>query len=209
MCLTAARKFAQSACGVDINSRAIRFAEFNRQLNGIGGVSTYSGDLFEPVQSKVFDWIVAHPPYAPALVDSIACRDAGTDGERVSTDVIRELPHYLSDGGEFYGYLLLSDRRDAPAECRVRDMLGAEGKELDVALLVLSEWSAVAFVSDRAGASRGSKENEELIEACRKLGISKFLTTALTIRTRRGSSPSTLRHPAFGWQTVQTMADHL
>jgi hypothetical protein len=207
VCLTAAQNFAQSACGVDINPRAILFAEFNKKLNGTENVTTYCGDLFEPVRSRFFDRIVAHPPYVPALVDSITYKDSGVDGERVSTDLIRGIPRHLSDGGEFYGYLMLSDRLDAPAELRVREILGADGQELDVALLVIHEHSPASFLLRRAGPNPFSEENEQLKEACRKLWITKFVSTVLTIRSRRGLSPSTFRHRATGWQTVTAMAD--
>jgi carbamoyltransferase len=206
VCLKAARNFAESVYGVDINPRAIRFAEFNKKLNGIENVTVYCGDLFAPIQSTLFDRIVAHPPYIPALVDSVTYKDGGVDGERVSIDLIRGLPRHLSDGGEFYAYLSLSDRLDAPAELRVREMLGADGQEFDVALLIVSEESPVSFLLRRADPNPFSEQNEQLKEACRKLTITKFITTVLTIRSRRGSSPSTFRHRATSWKTVTAMA---
>lgn len=206
VCLKAARNFAQSVHGVDINPRAIRFAEFNKKLNGIENITTYCGDLFKPVQAMRFDRIVAHPPYVPALVDSVTYKDGGVDGERISTGLIRGLPEHLSDGGEFYGWLSLSDRHDVPAEFRVRELLGANHREFNVALLVVNEQSLGSFLLKRAGSDPFSKENEQLKEECRKLGITKFLTTILTIRNRRGASPLTVRHRATGWETVMAMA---
>jgi SAM-dependent methyltransferase len=205
--LTAARNFAQFAYGVDINRRAVRFAEFNKKLNGIENVATFCGDLFEPIQSRVFDRIVAHPPYIPALVDSLTYKDGGLDGEHVSKRLIQEMPHHLSDGGEFYSYLSLSDRIDAPAELRVREFLGAAGQELDVTLLVVHEHSLLSFLFRRAGPNAFSAENEQLKETCRSLGITKFISTVLAIRPRRRSSPSTIRHRATGWQTVTAISE--
>jgi methylase of polypeptide subunit release factors len=206
--LKAARSFAESVHGVDINPRAIQFAEFNKKLNGIENVQTYCGDLFKPVQTMRFDRIVAHPPYIPALVDSVAYKDGGVDGERISTDLIRGLPSHLEDGGAFFGWLSLSDRLDAPAELRVRNLLGTYDHELDVALLVVNEQSPGSFLLKRAGPNPFSKENEQLKEECRKLGITRFLTTILTIRSRKGPSPLTVRHRATGWETVMAMAEH-
>lgn len=206
VCLKAARSFAQSVHGVDINPRAIRFAEFNKKLNGIENIITYCGDLFKPVHAMRFDRIVAHPPYIPALADSVTYKDAGIDGERISSDLIRSLPGHLSEGGEFYGWLSLSDRIDIPAEFRVRELLGTNHLEFDVALLVVNEQSLGAFLMKRAGPNPFSKENEWLREECKKLGITKFLTTILTIRSRRGYSPLTVRHRATGWETVMAMS---
>jgi hypothetical protein len=51
--------------GVDINPRAIAFAEFNQQLNGIRNVEFMQGDLYQPVVDRQFDLILANPPYNP------------------------------------------------------------------------------------------------------------------------------------------------
>ena len=207
VCMAAARNFAQSVHGVDVNPRAIRFAEFNKKLNGIENISTYCGNLFEPVQSKVFDRIVAHPPYVPAIVDSLTYRDGGIDGERVSTDLIRGIPRHLADGGAFHAYLGLSDRLDAPAELRVREMLGADHQEFDVALLLINEQSLLSWLARGVDPNPFSEENERLRDACRKLGIIRFFTAILTVRSRRGSSPATYRHRAFSSETVAAMAN--
>jgi carbamoyltransferase len=206
VCLTAARHFAQSVCGVDINPRAIRFAEFNKKLNGIENVTTYCGNLFEPVQSRTFDCIVAHPPYVPALVNSVTYRDGGVDGERISTDLIRGVPEHLSDGGEFHSYLVLSDRIDAPAELRVRKMLGEYAQEFDVALLILAERSPASYLLKRADPNPFTEEYEQKVKACRQLGITNFLSTVLTIQSRRGISPSTFRNRAISSETVRAIA---
>jgi len=212
VCLTAAQHFARSVYGVDINPRAIRFAEFNKKLNGIENITTYCGDLFEPVQSRTFDRIVAHPPYVPALVDSptyraLTYRDGGVDGERISAQLIRAVPKHLSDGGEFHSYLVLSDRFDDPAELRVRKMLGEYGQEFDIALLILAEQSPASYLLKRSDSNPFTEVYEQKYEACRQLGIVKFLSTVLTIRSRRGTSPTTIRNRAISWETVAAMAD--
>jgi SAM-dependent methyltransferase len=205
VCLNAAQNFAESVCGVDINPRAIRFADFNKKLNGIENVATYCGNLFQPLQSRRFDRIVAHPPYVPAVADSLVYKHGGQDGERISADLISGIPHHLADGGEFHGFFAISDRIDAPAELRVRELLGPDGQELDVALLTVTELSLVWYLSSMPGLD--AKGAEELRESCKKLGITRFVTAAVTIRSRRGSTPSTFRHRALGWQTAAAMAD--
>jgi SAM-dependent methyltransferase len=205
VCLTAAQHFAQSVYGVDINPRAIRFAEFNKRLNGIKNITTYCGNLFEPVQSKKFDRIVAHPPYVPALINSLAYRDGGIDGENISTGLIRGVPDHLSDGGEFHSYLMLSDRIDAPAELRVRKMLGHHAQEFDVALHVLAERAPASLLLDRSNSNPFTEGYEQSLEACRQLGILKFLSTVLTIRSRRGISPRTVRNTVVSWETIKAM----
>lgn len=205
-CLRAARAFAESACGVDINSRAIHFAEFNRKLNGIGAVQLHCGDLFAPVASCTFDRIVAHPPYIPAARQSFIYKDGGPDGEEISARLIRALPRHLSDGGSFHGYLLLSDRREAPAELRVREMLGTDEQQFDVALLTLLEESPAAFLGERPDPDFFSENNEYLREIARRLEILQFVKAFLTIQPRRARVPATTRHRAMGWETMMRMA---
>jgi methylase of polypeptide subunit release factors len=206
ICLNASRNFSRVASGTDINPRAVHFAQFNQKLNGIEGVQFSCGNLFEPVQSSLFDRIVTHPPYVPGLADEALYRAGGVDGEHVSMSLIRQLPQYLSDRGEFYGWFLLSDRLDAPAELRVREALGGDRNEFDIALLVSGETTLVDFFADRV---RRSPREMHLVENCRKLGIKKFVNTSLYIRRRRGSQALTLRRKALSWQSLNALGDQM
>lgn len=208
ICLRMARSFAESVCGVDSNPRAIHFAEFNRRLNGIDRVvELHSGDLFAPIAGRTFDRIVAHPPYMPARDNGLMYKDGGPDGEQISSRLLRALPQHLSEEGSFHGFLLLSDRKDAPAEARVREMLGADEHLFDVALLTMLEETPAAFLSERPDPDFFSKTNESLREAARILGIVRFVKAFLTIRRRRGIVPVTIRHRATGWETIMRMSE--
>lgn len=74
--------------------------------------------------------------------------NGGLDGEEISAPLIRALPQHLSNRGSFHGHLLLSDRRGAPAEFRVREMLGTDEQQFDVALLTLLEETPAAFLGE-------------------------------------------------------------
>lgn len=208
VCLRMARSFAESVCGVDSNPRAIHFAEFNRRLNGIDQVvELHCGDLFAPIAGRVFDRIVAHPPYMPASQNGFVYKDGGPDGEQISSRLIRALPQHLSDEGSFHGFLLLSDRNDASAETRVREMLGADERLFDVALLTMLEETPAAFLGERPDPNFFSENNHALRESARILGIVRFVKAFVTIRRRRGIVPVTLRHRAAGWETMMRMSE--
>ncbi len=192
-CLTTGSGAADIAYGIDINPRAIRFAEFNRLLNGLHNARLECGDLFGTMVGTRFDRIVAHPPYVPIVGGRAVFADGGINGEPVSAAIIRQVPQHLTEIGAFYAYLLLSDRRAAPAEWRVRDMLGRGHEDFDVMLLVNREQSPVTHESDANAPVRPSNGAELLIQACIDLRIERILITGLVIRPRQGREAVTLR----------------
>jgi carbamoyltransferase len=133
--LLGAAGYAGHAWALDITERATRMCEFNARLNGIENVTILTGDLYEPVKGKTFDRIISHPPYVPKPESRIIYRDGGADGEDVLRRVLRELPEYLQPGGLFCCRCMASDRKDAPLEQRLREMIGPEHTAFDVAVI--------------------------------------------------------------------------
>ena len=81
--LLGARDFAAHSYAFDIAERSVKFAEFNRRLNGLPNMTNGAGDLYEPAGPKTFDRIVAHPPYVPVLKPKAIFHDGGDDGEQI------------------------------------------------------------------------------------------------------------------------------
>ncbi|NRA95840.1 MAG: methyltransferase [Planctomycetes bacterium] len=94
-----ARSYASEVVGVDRNPRAIRFARFNADLNGLDGVFFHLGDLYEPVKGERFDTITANPPFVPSPVGDLAFRDGGADGEEVLRRIVFGAAAHLESGG--------------------------------------------------------------------------------------------------------------
>ena len=111
----------------DLTARATHFARFNRLLNGCENVEVVQGDLYEPVEERTFDRIVAHPPYVPALSETHVFRDAGETGESVLERIVAGLPRHLRLGGTFYGLSAGWDTAEGPFEARIRRWLGDHG----------------------------------------------------------------------------------
>jgi SAM-dependent methyltransferase len=123
---------AERVTAVDITERCTDFARFNCWLNSSERVDIRQGDLFDPVRGERFDRILAHPPYVPALSETLIYRDGGETGDRLLRRIIVELPGYLKSGGTFHVLSIGMDTVEAPFEARVREWLGAASSEFDI-----------------------------------------------------------------------------
>jgi SAM-dependent methyltransferase len=141
-------RYAQHAWSCDLAERSVRFAEFNRRLNGIENAICLQGDLYQPVADLTFDRIVAHPPYVPSTEQEVLFRDGGEDGEQVLRGVIEGLPRHLRAGGRCYCQTMATDREGNSFEQRIRGWLGERGREFDVILVANSIRSKNEFLQD-------------------------------------------------------------
>ncbi len=195
----AAARSAGHAWAVDITARSTAFARFNAALNELPNVTVLQGDLYAPVAGLVFDRIVAHPPYMPALEDRRIFRDGGADGERITRRVLAEAPAFLRPGGRLYCTCVMTERSDAPLEERVRHLLGDASADIDVLVLVTAASDPlIHFAGELASRRRGFEEVAGILEAFRELRIQSFVGCTivlerhatprppLTVRRRRG-----------------------
>jgi methylase of polypeptide subunit release factors len=92
----------QSATGVDLNPRALRFAEHNAALNGLDNCNWLEGDLYAPVAGQRFDLITANPPFVPTPeTDMELHRTGGESGEDIAQRLVAGLAEHLEAGGTF------------------------------------------------------------------------------------------------------------
>lgn len=94
-----ASRYCEEVVAVDLNPRAIRFARFNAQLNGIEGYRVVEGDLYQPVSGERFDVIIANPPFVPSPEESLKFRDGGSSGERILRSIVVESVNFLTPSG--------------------------------------------------------------------------------------------------------------
>jgi hypothetical protein len=85
--------------GVDLNPRAVNFANFNAPLNGFPSVRFLQGDLYAPARDRRYDLIVANPPYVISPEARYLFRDSGLKGDEIAQRVIREGTPLLEEGG--------------------------------------------------------------------------------------------------------------
>jgi len=94
---------AGSVTAIDISRRAVACAHLNARLNG-ARVQALRGDMLAPVAGRVFDLIVANPPYLPGTLDkprgAARAWEGGADGRSLIDRLCREAPAHLAPGGE-------------------------------------------------------------------------------------------------------------
>jgi SAM-dependent methyltransferase len=191
----AAARSAGDAWAADITERCTRFAEFNARLNGLENVTAVQGDLYEPVHGLTFDRIVAHPPYVPATETKMVYRDGGEDGEQVVRRILRGLPDHLEPGGRFYLTCVATDRKEAPLEERLREMIGETQGEFD--LLIVSHYMLPPpeYYGRLAASGRITYAlAEERTELFRQLEAERIVYGSIVLqRHRRARRPFTVR----------------
>jgi hypothetical protein len=96
-----AANHSKKVVAVDCNPRAISFATFNAQLNGLKNVDFLTGDLFDPVQGSTFDLIVMNPPIVISPEFRAHYRESGMDQDQFCQNVARRAPDFLEEGGYF------------------------------------------------------------------------------------------------------------
>jgi SAM-dependent methyltransferase len=151
-------RYARRAWAADITERSTRFARFNAALNGVANCEALQGDLYQPVRGRRFDRIAAHPPYMPSLEQTYVFRDGGEDGEQITRRVVAGLPDHLVPGGRAYCTCMLTDRRNAPAELRIREMLGPAAEAFDLVLAVYQVFQPTEYYLRLALAGRAPLE---------------------------------------------------
>jgi methyltransferase family protein len=187
--LIAGASFAKTAYTTDLGERCVHFSEFSRRLNGLENVSTAAGDLYNAVPGRMFDRIVAHPPYIPSKETSILFRDGGEDGEQIFRGVIEGLPRALAPGGRLHCVTFASDRRSGELEDRIRSWLGPDESEFDV-VLVASELRNRPDYAIR-NLTKGEKlklgESGETLE---RLGVTRLFYGSVIVQRKPASRPA-------------------
>lgn len=145
--LSAASRYAKHAWGVDISARSVRFAEFNRRMNGIENATILQSDLYESVRNLTFDRIISHPPYVPATKVKVIFSDGGETGEEILAGIIQGLPRHLRTGGRFHTLVLGVDCEDETFEERIRKWLGPQQGDFDLVMVSHSLRSPLEFVA--------------------------------------------------------------
>ena len=97
------RRIAERVVATDISERALWFTAMNARLNGVDGIETRLGSLFEPVAGERFDVIASNPPFVitPRAegVPAYEYRDGGATGDALMAAVVGGIGAHLAPGG--------------------------------------------------------------------------------------------------------------
>ncbi len=113
----AAAAYSDDVTGVDLNPRAIRFAQFNAAVNRIERARFVVGDAYEPLGAERFDAILANPPFVPwpADDDALLYRGGGARGEDVLARILAGAVERLPPDGSLSIVADLVDAATLPA----------------------------------------------------------------------------------------------
>jgi hypothetical protein len=98
-----ASRHASRVIATDISQRALDFAAFNAELNGIRTIEFRRGDMFDPLAHERFDYIVTNPPFVITPrgdgIPAYEYRDGGRVGDAIVAEVIAGAARHLRSGG--------------------------------------------------------------------------------------------------------------
>ena len=98
-----ARRDIAEVVATDISESALRFTRLNALLNGVDGIRTRRGSLFEPVEGEQFDRVVSNPPFVitprVAGVPAYEYRDGGMQGDDLVAAFVSGVGAHLAPGG--------------------------------------------------------------------------------------------------------------
>jgi len=102
--LLAISYYADDVTLVDLNPRAVRFSRFNLLLNGISSKHSrvYLGDLYKALgtEDRIFDVILANPPFVPGILDqNVLYRAGGLKGDKITMAVVQGAGQWLTSDG--------------------------------------------------------------------------------------------------------------
>ncbi|SRR6266542_1470837 len=90
---------AKRVLATDVSARALNYATFNAQLNGVRNIEFRLGSWFTPLGDERFEVIACNPPYVISPSTDFLFRDSGLPGDSVSELVVRGIPAHLEEGG--------------------------------------------------------------------------------------------------------------
>lgn len=182
-----AARHADRVVATDVNGRALAYARFNAALNGVTNVELRQGSFLEPVADERFDLVVANPPYVISPESSLVFRDSGLGRDRVSEQLVRDLPRRLEEGAFATVMVSWVEDPDAPL-ARPRTWLDGSGCDAwilhtgtDDPLAAAAGWNrSVASLEERA------ERIDRWLEYFRGEGIEAIAYGAIVLRRRAG-----------------------
>ena len=162
---------AETSKAVDINPRALRYAEINAALNSVS-CECHLKDLFAAVPGETFDLITANPPFVPSPdPDVLIHRSAGETGEEVPERLVSALPEHLASGGLFSMVLDHPVYENESYLDKLESWLGQQ-RGWGIAVLTFRQLGLGAYIMNHLSGVPEYEETFELyLESYSKLGF--------------------------------------
>jgi SAM-dependent methyltransferase len=184
-------RHAERVVATDLNPRAVAFADLNVALNGLEGIETRQGDLFEPVEGETFDLIVSNPPFviSPDEASGQLFRDSGMRGDRFCEALVRRLPEFLNDGGLAHVLVSWTHGEDEDWSAPLRSWVSGSG--CDAMLVHLNSYTPLKHAAEwnrglRWDAEAYTEALDRWLAYYREHGIEAVAWGAVVLRKRAG-----------------------
>lgn len=144
-----ARRAASGVVATDISDRALSYTRLNALLNGVEGVETRRGSLFDPVRGETFDRIVSNPPFVITPrrddVPEYEYRDGGMVGDDLVAAFIAGAGEHLAPGGVAQLLANWETRDGTPGLDRAREWVEASAVPLDAWIVERESLDPLAY----------------------------------------------------------------
>jgi hypothetical protein len=162
-------------------------------------VEIRAGDLYDPVEGRSFDRILAHPPYVPSFSDSPIYRDGGDTGDKVVRRILEGMPDHLAPGGTFHTLGIAMDADGKLFEERARQWMGRR-QDFDLVFALKEPKEPEDFGRLLGSRSVGTELQvfERWMELAESLRIEKVVYGALAGRRHQTPGPPQTRRVQFG-----------
>lgn len=192
-CLAA--RDGSTVTGVDVNPRALAFARFNGQLNGLE-VEWLEGDLFAPVAGRRFDLVLCNPPYVVSPAHTFVYRD-GPPG--LCARIAQEAPAHLAVAGVLQMVCHWPLRRGQDGEAEL--LAWFEGSGCDAWVLRSRDFDVLSYASLWLGQQHEdeqayARELDEWLAFYEREGIEAVADGLVVLRRADGRAPWTEVRPA-------------
>jgi hypothetical protein len=188
--LLLATEHVERSVGVDLNPRALRYAEFNAVLNGVDDrIELLEGNTYEPVEGRTFDAIVCNPPYVVSPEAQYAFRDGGLPADQFCEQLVREAPRFLNEGG--YAHVLASWVHPVDEEWSAPLRRWVEGSGCDALVFHTVSQDPLSYAATWNKALRWDPVAyagalDRWMDYDRKMGIEAIAWGAVVLRKRSG-----------------------
>lgn len=211
----------------DISQRALDYARFNAELNGVQ-IDLRRGSLLEPVAGETFDVIVSNPPFVitPSSVrdglGTMEYRDGGADGDSLAAQILGAAQEHLTPGGMMYmlaNWEIAGEKPGVvPEPWHARPASWFVGTDLDALVIQRESTTPDAYVSlwlGDGGLRPGHPDYSQMFQAwladfdARGVGAIGFgyivagrPDTMILTESESGGDPSRGRQPVRSYQAI-------
>lgn len=195
----AASLHSEQVVATDLNARAVAYANFSAQLNGVENVECLVGDGFAPVEGRKFDLITSNPPFFISPSDHYLFCDNPMDLDGLCRRFVKEAPAYLNEGGYFQLLCEWAQVKEQPWKERISEWL--EGSGCDAWVLMGNTQDASDYaqhrIADMAGTPQQDAEQYEKYMAYYKArNVEGIHDGVIAMRRRSGKNWMVLEETA-------------